>query len=269
MTTLVRDLMRPTLITCLPDTTLGQAAVLLARHRVHALIVADAEGRPLGILSDIDLLAGEWLSEDPAGLETMRKLTAGTLMSAPPGTIEAGTPARQAAARMRNERLHRLIVTEAGRAVGVISVSDFVADLGHTSVGRRTVAGVISRGIVTCLDSTPLTAAARAMTERRSRSIVVVNATGHMLGVITGFDLLAITESGDVNQTVAQLMHPAITIHPGASLREAAERMLKHHVHRLLVVNPDRPDALPLGLISTSDIVAEMAEPGSVWQTAT
>jgi hypothetical protein len=42
--------------------------------------------------------------------------------------------------------------------------------------------------------------------------------------------------------------------------------MIQYHIHRLLVVNPDQPDSMPLGLISTSDIVAEMAEPGSVWR---
>jgi hypothetical protein len=42
--------------------------------------------------------------------------------------------------------------------------------------------------------------------------------------------------------------------------------MIQHHIHRLLVIEPDRPQSLPLGLISTSDIVAEMAETGSVWQ---
>ncbi len=264
----VRDLMRPTLITCAPETTIGQAAVLLARQRVHALIVADAQGQPLGVLSDIDVLAGEWLSADPAGLEAMRTMTASALMSAPAATIDADAPVEQAAARMREERLHRLIVTEAGSAVGVISVSDFVASLGRASAGRRTVADVMSRGIVICLDNTSLAAAARAMTERRSRSIVVVNATGKHLGVITGFDLLAVDAAAAATQTVAHLMHPPITIRPEASLREAADLMLLHHIHRLLVVNPERPDAMPLGLISTSDIVAEMAEPGSVWQAA-
>jgi len=32
------------------------------------------------------------------------------------------------------------------------------------------------------------------------------------------------------------------------------------------VVDPDQPDAMPLGIISSFDIVAEMSRPGSVWQ---
>src|SRR4029079_498113 len=58
--TRVRDLMRPNLITCPPNLPLGEVAAILIRHRVHAIIIADATGMPLGVLSDIDLLAGEW-----------------------------------------------------------------------------------------------------------------------------------------------------------------------------------------------------------------
>jgi CBS domain-containing protein len=102
------------------------------------------------------------------------------------------------------------------------------------------------------------------MTERHSRSVVVVNAQGVVRGVVTGWDLLL--ADVDTTQTAAELMHPAVLIGPQASLREAADLMLVHHIHRLVVVDPTRPQAMPLGLLSTSDIIAEMAEPGSVWQ---
>ena len=59
MTTFVRDLMRRGLFTCPHSTSLGEAAALLTHHRVHALVVLDEAGRPAGLLSDFDLLAGE------------------------------------------------------------------------------------------------------------------------------------------------------------------------------------------------------------------
>ena len=74
MTKLVRDLMHRGLITCRQNAALGQVAVLLTQHHVHALVVADRDGRPVGILSDYDLLAGEWLSADTDSLAAMRKL---------------------------------------------------------------------------------------------------------------------------------------------------------------------------------------------------
>jgi CBS domain-containing protein len=266
LTLLVRDLIRPALIGCPANTTLGQAAALLAHHRLHSLLVADASGQLLGIISDMDLLAGEWLSTDAANLETMRTMTVDTLMSSPPASIEAAAPASQAAVQMQLEHVHRLLVMEEGQPIGVISVSDVVASLAHTATARRTVADVMSRGIVVCLSDTPLNAVARAMTERRSRSVVVVEATGRPVGIVTGFDLLAHFETGARPKFVSEITHTPVTIHPTASLREATNIMIQHHIHRLLVVNPDQPDSMPLGLISTSDIIAEMAEPGSVWQ---
>ena len=67
------------LITCRQDAALGQVAVLLTQHHVHALVVVDRDRRPIGLISDFDLLAGEWLSADAESLSVMRKLTAAAI----------------------------------------------------------------------------------------------------------------------------------------------------------------------------------------------
>ena len=267
MTTRVRDLMHPGLITCRPDTTLGQVALMLTHHHIHSLIVADRDGRPVGILTDFDLLAAEWLSIDAESLEAMRKMTAGELMTAPVGTIEAAASAHEAAERMRLEGIHRLLVTEKGRPAGVISISDVVAGMAVTHPVRRgMVEDVMSRAMLVCRDDTPLPSVARGMTDARYRSVLIVDPAGKPVGVISGLDLLAYcTEEGCREATAAQVMHAALTIHPGASLRQAADKMIENHYHRLVVIDPDHPDSMPLGIISTFDIVAEMAQPGSVW----
>ena len=54
--------MRPSLITCPAGTSLGDAAALFTRHAIHAIVVADAAGLAIGVLSDIDLLASQELS---------------------------------------------------------------------------------------------------------------------------------------------------------------------------------------------------------------
>lgn len=54
------------------------------------------------------------------------------------------------------------------------------------------------------------------------------------------------------------------TIVPDASLREAADRMLEHEVHRLVVLEDGASS--PIGIVSTADIVVEMARPGSKWE---
>jgi hypothetical protein len=42
--------------------------------------------------------------------------------------------------------------------------------------------------------------------------------------------------------------------------------MIEAHHHRLIVIDPEQPEAIPLGVISSFDIVAAMAHPDSVWQ---
>ena len=256
----VRDLMRTNLITCPPNTTLAAAAALLARHQVHAIVVADPSGMQQGIVSDVDLLAGEWLAKHPDGLAAMRTMTAEQLMSTPVATIDADAPASEAAARMQAERIHRLVVTEHERGIGVLSISDLVRMLARDLPERQTVGDVMSRGLVVCRADTPISAAARAMTERRSRSLVVVDRHGQPLGVVTGFDLLPFIIEGQGEAMVEALMHPPITIGPTATLREAADLMLAQRIHRLVVVDPAHPEGMPLGLISTADIVGEIAK---------
>jgi CBS domain-containing protein len=264
----VRDLMHPGLLICQPDATLGQVSVLLTRHHVHALIVADRDGRPVGIISDYDLLAGEWLSADSQSLATMRNLTAGDLMSSPIDTVEASVPLGVAAHLLIEKDVNRLLVTENGAPTGIISTSDFVSSIaGEEKPLRETVAEVMSDAILVCRDKTPLTSAARTMTQAGYRSVLVVDANGKPEGVVSGQDLLPCVEDGvDEKLTVGDIMHPALTIDIHARLREAADMMIQKHHHRLVVVDKEDPQSFPLGIISSYDIVAEMARPGSTWQ---
>lgn len=93
----------------------------------------------------------------------------------------------------------------------------------------------------------------------------VVGADGRPLGVVTGQDLLAVYTGGEA-ATVAELMHEPLTVHPDASLRDAADLLLTHEVHRVLVFDPGADDAMPLGILSTTDVVVEMAESHSAWR---
>jgi CBS domain-containing protein len=169
---------------------------------------------------------------------------------------------------MRGEVINRLVVTERGKPVGVLSISDVVASMVEAGAVRRgTVADVMSRSMLVCRAGTPITAVARGMTDARFRSVLVLDAAGKPLGVVSGQDLLAFCkEGGCEDEPVERVMHEALTIHPGASLREAADKMIEHHHHRLIVVDPNQEHGIPLGAISSFDIVAEMAQPGSVWQ---
>jgi CBS domain-containing protein len=264
--TRVAELMSSPVVSCPSRATLGEVAALLVERRVHGVVVLDESGQAAGVVADNDLLAGEWVADDPESLETMRTMTAGELMSAPVVAIDVDADVAEASARIRDEQLAHLVVTRDGLPVGVLATSDLVRRLSHEPLDRATVADVMSYGVVACREDTTVAQAARAMTQRRARSLVVIGQDGHPLGIVTGADLIALADGSAAERPVAELMHAPLTIEPGATLREAADRMIQQEVHKLLVVDPAAPEAMPLGTISTADIVDEMAHPGSAWR---
>ncbi|KXK13599.1 MAG: signal-transduction protein [Chloroflexi bacterium OLB14] len=268
MSTLVKDLMHQGVITCKATTTLGHVAVLLNQHNVHALFVTDRDGRIMGVISDFDLMAGEWLSSDPDSLHTMKRLNASELMSHPVDTIDANASLTEAVNKFTELQISRLMVTENEKPVGILSISDLIANIAKAEKAKRdTVGDVMSDAILVCRGKTSVTSVAQAMTSSRWRSVLVVDAKGKVLGVVSGHDLLNFSRSPvDEHVIVRDVMHPALTIDINSSLREAADMMIQNHHHRLVVIDKENPDDFPLGVISSFDIVAEMAKPDSVWQ---
>lgn len=265
----INDVMHKGLIICSPDTSLGKVASMLTEHHVHALLVAEEPDQPLGIISDFDLLAGEWLSVDEESLNTMRKLTARDLMTSPIESIDVNTSVNEAANRMAKKGIHRMLVTGEGKSVGIISISDFVASIAaQEGIRRETVGDVMSRTFLVCREDNTVLSAARTMTQAGWRSIIVVNSRGKLQGVIAGRDLVPLAGTiVDSNMKVSALMNRnLITTDINSSLQEAADIMIQNHRHRVIAVDRSDPDSFPLGVISSFDIVAAMARPGSVWQ---
>jgi CBS domain-containing protein len=256
-------------VKCDPDFSLGQVARLLAEHHVHSLFIFNEDQLPIGVITDYDVMAGEWLSGDPESLDVMRKITARELMSSPVEMVDVETPASEAANRMLKDSIRRLLVIENDLPVGVISVSDFLIELASKAPLRREyVSDVMSDAYLVCRDKTPVTAAARAMTESGWRSVVVVDPHGKPLGIFSGLDLLSHSELERIPDSilVTDVMHSPLLIDMDATLQEAAQVMIDNHHHRILVIDPTHKDSLPLGVISSFDIVSEMARPESVWQ---
>ncbi len=268
MTTLVRDLMHPGVMQCEPGDTLGEVAQLLAVNHVHSLFIFEDGPLPVGVITDYDVLAGEWLSGDPESLAVMQTMTARELMTSPVEMISSDIPAGDAAIRMTRDSIRRLLVVDGDQPVGVISVSDFLAELAVKSVVRREfVSDVMSDAYLVCRDKTPVTAAARAMVDSGWRSVVIADPHGKPLGVFSGLDLLCFSDSEQIPDTVlvTEVMHAPLLISMDASLQEAAQLMIDNHHHRILVVDAAHEDSLPVGVLSSFDIVSEMAKPDSVW----
>jgi CBS domain-containing protein len=120
LTTRVRDVMRPGVITIVENAALTHARRAMVRHGVHAVLVVGADtGRPLGWVSDHSLL--HWLEHD------MDALAARQAITEPPRYIDADATAREALEALADPSVTHLVVGEAGRAAqGVVAPLDLV-----------------------------------------------------------------------------------------------------------------------------------------------
>lgn len=124
----VADLMTIDPVVISVDASIEDAEELLRHNRVTGLPVVDLSGRLVGVISQTDLL---YLAV-PAVQALIRHrdhgIRVGEVMSSPAVTIDSTATVRDAARRMNDERLHRLVaVDDHGRPIGVIAAMDFVS----------------------------------------------------------------------------------------------------------------------------------------------
>jgi CBS domain-containing protein len=123
----VADVMTVDPITVAPDAPIELAERLLRMNQISGLPVVDDDGALLGVISQTDLLLAGSPSVGAALRNRPNGLRVGELMSSPAITVPLGASLHDAACRMRDARVHRLVaVDDNGRPIGVLAAMDFV-----------------------------------------------------------------------------------------------------------------------------------------------
>jgi CBS domain-containing protein len=143
----VTDILRAkgsTVATIAPDATLGEAADLLHRLGIGALVVA-ADGRhPDGIISERDVV--RCLAEATDAADVLARPVADA-MAADLVTCAPGDSCDALARTMTDRRHRHLPVIEQDELVGIVSIGDIVkARLGELEEERRALHDYISTG---------------------------------------------------------------------------------------------------------------------------
>ena len=116
-----------------PSDKLDKAARLMKEEDVGCVLVLDEERRPLGIITDRDIVLRVLAAKrDPAEVRVQE------IMSPDPETARTYEPVLVTARRMAEESVRRLPVTdEDGHVVGLISVDDlltlFITELSNVA----------------------------------------------------------------------------------------------------------------------------------------
>ena len=110
-----------------------------------------------------------------------------------------------------------------------------------------------------------LSDAAAMMDRHHVHGLPVIDAAGDLVGVLSQTDLARArsTEYLWANWPGLAVRHlmtsPAITVHRSTPLVIAARKMERHKVHRLVVVD-DADGRIPIGVLSTTDLVHAIVE---------
>ena len=121
-------------ITARQSQTLHQIAKLIADHRIGAVVVVDAAGAPLGIVSERDIV-NTLAASGAAALET----PAERVMTRSLITCNRDKTADELLAIMTASRIRHLPVVEDGKLRGIVSIGDVVKlklDEAATEVGQ-------------------------------------------------------------------------------------------------------------------------------------
>ncbi|GAA4533936.1 CBS domain-containing protein [Chelativorans composti] len=108
-------------VTVAPEQTLADAARKLSEHGIGAVVIADADRRIHGILSERDIVRA--LASE--GVEAMEKPISAFMTSAVQVCSESST-VNEVMRVMTNGRFRHLPVARDGRLIGIVSIGDVV-----------------------------------------------------------------------------------------------------------------------------------------------
>jgi CBS domain-containing protein len=123
----VAELMQRSVKTVRSDASIAEVVASLAEAHVSGLPVVDGSGRVIGVVSTSDVLMAEAEVESPGARRELLEDTAVLeIMTPHPLRVAASEDVREAARQMLYADVHRLLVIEGERVIGIISTTDIV-----------------------------------------------------------------------------------------------------------------------------------------------
>jgi CBS domain-containing protein len=128
---LVREVMTSPAQTVTPETTVKEALRILDGHAITALPVVDEDGRPRGVVSEVDLICGALRADQrrheiPLGADPDLPHLVAEVMNHHPISVTPDSDLAAAVDLMMSTAIKSLPVVQNGTVVGIVSRSDVV-----------------------------------------------------------------------------------------------------------------------------------------------
>ncbi len=262
MTTLwstpVREYASNTLVSVRPDMPLADVHELLLARDISAVPVVDEKGELCGILSTTDLLREARLEiAAPGGAVriTPPPRRARDLMKRNVVTVDQDAPLGDAAGEMTKHRIHRVVVTRGGKAIGVLSTRDAMRAVLHQRI-ETPLERVMTVPVETIDEGDTIRAAVERLDDANVRGLVVVDGTWPV-GVFTHTEAIQARAlpPAFLDSPVERVMsYETICLDVKTPLYRVAGHAVQMRVRRILAVH----DRELRGIVSGFDLVRVM-----------
>lgn len=248
--TLLHEIVTPHVIGAGPDDSIMHALDIMRLNKISC-IVAMEEGAPVGIITERNILMAATRHD-----VNFDKAKVRDLMSAPVTTVTGAMRVYEAylLLAMKNIR-HLVMVDDAGKAAGVITLSNLVELLENSySAEIKKVSQVMTPDALTVPKEMALSSALSLMAGK-SISCLVVEENNAPVGIISERDLvrLLVVDNELNGRKVHEVMtSPVLTLNGDEPAFKASIMMREESVRRLIIVNNDNR---VVGLVTQSDIV--------------
>lgn len=253
----VREYMSKSLVTVRPDTPTEEVQALLEDRDVSAVPVISADGALAGIVSTTDLLRAARL--EIAAPRTLRVVSApplaSDLMKREVITIDEAAPVKEAARKMIEHRIHRVVVLRKDRPVGVISARDAMRAVLFHHV-EAPIESVMTTPVETIDLGEPIRVAVERLADANVRGLVVVD-DGWPVGVFTHNEALrcrALPERLLKTPLEEVMSYEMFCLDVATPLYRAAGHAIQMRVRRILAVSQRRL----CGIVTGFDLVRVM-----------
>lgn len=262
----VREAMRRQVIRLPQSAALDYCINRMIKYKINSVLIIDGNQNPVGVVSKTDVMSA-FYAGFPIATVVKNIMVGPPLVCYPDDELESSLDV------MQQKGVHRLYVQEFGSndIVGVLAYPDIVGllyrycracDRGMLKARRRNeqaqfrrlkVKDVMTAAVTSYPEEDELAKIIEGLTAHRFGAVLIKNAQGKAVGVVSKSDLIVAYKHGvAVNASASSVMStPVVSCKAQTDLVDAIQRMLSRDVQRLFVQTDDLDQII--GILSLSD----------------
>ena len=122
------------------------------------------------------------------------------------------------------------------------------------------VCDLMHKGVIFCYPDDTAKDVAKMMKENQIRSVVVIDETGEVWGLVSIMELISLYDKNLEEIRAEDIMRPyKIEINPQWPIEKAIEIMQKRKIEHLIIIDPYAGPKRPVGILTSFDIVQYMS----------